>query len=71
MNVQIIISNRFRSVKMKDSVLKIYPGEWGNSEASVRRNSDFGDNKKGMIKTRLGFIYFVVLVSSLIVLFTR
>jgi len=71
MNVKIIISNRFRSVKMKDSVLKIYQSEWENSEASVRRNSDFGDNKKGMIKTRLGFIYFVVLVSSIIVIFTR
>ena len=56
---------------MKDSVLKIYQSEWQNSEVSVKRNSDFGDDKKGMIKTRVGFIYFVVLVSSLIVLFTR
>ncbi len=56
---------------MKDSVLKIYQSEWGNSEVSVKRNSDFGNDKKGMIKTRLGFIYFVVLVSSLIVIFTR
>ena len=71
MTVKIIISNRFRSVKMKDSVLKIYQSEWENSEVSVRRNSDFGDDKKGMIKTRLGFIYFVVLVSSIIVIFTR
>ena len=63
--------NGFRSVKMKDSVLKIYQNEWQNSEVSVKRNSDFGDDKKGMIKTRVGFIYFVVLVSSLIVLFTR
>ncbi|MBE0551250.1 MAG: hypothetical protein IH619_02560 [Ignavibacterium sp.] len=56
---------------MKDSVLKIYQSEWENSEVSVKRNSDFGNNKNGMIKARLGFIYFVVLVSSLIVLFTR
>jgi len=69
--VKIIISNRFRSVKMKDSALKIYQSEWGNSEVSVNRNSDFGDDKKGMIKARLGFIYFVVLVSSIIVIFTR
>ena len=69
--LQFIISNRFRSVKMKDSALKIYQSEWGNSEVSVKRNSDFEDDKKGMIKTRLGFIYFVVLVSSLIVIFTK
>ena len=56
---------------MKDSALKIYQSEWGNSEVSVNRNSDFGDDKKGMIRARLGFIYFVVLVSSLIVIFTK
>ncbi len=32
---------------MKDSVLKIYQSEWENSEVSVRRNSDFGDDNKG------------------------
>lgn len=56
---------------MKDSALNIYHNKWENSEVSVKRNSDFGDDKKGMIKTRLGFIYFVVLVSSIIVLLTR
>ncbi len=56
---------------MKDSALKIYHSEWENSEVFIKRNSDFGDDKKAMIKARLGFIYFVVLVSSLIVIFTR
>lgn len=56
---------------MKESALKIYQSEWGNSEVFVKRNSNLGDDKKGMVKTRLGFIYFVVLVSSLIVIFAR
>ena len=70
-SLKIIISNRIKCVKMKDLVLKVYQSEWKNSEVSVKKNSDFGNNKNGMIKARLGFIYFVVLVSSLIVLFTR
>jgi len=56
---------------MRESALKIYQVEWRNSEASVKRNSNLGNDNKGMIKARLGFIYFVVFVSSLIVLFTR
>ena len=73
MNVtlKVTISNIIKCVKMKDSVLKIYQNKWENSEVSVKRNSDLGNDNKEMIKSRLGFIYFVVLVSSLIVLFTR
>lgn len=56
---------------MRDSALIISRSEWKKSEASVKRNSDLGNDNKGMVKARLGFIYFVVLVSSLIVLFTR
>ena len=56
---------------MKDLALKKYQSDWRISEASLKRNSDFGGDNKGMIKVRLGFIYFVILISSLIVLFTR
>jgi hypothetical protein len=56
---------------MRDSALRIHQGEWGNSEVSVNQHSKSGNDNKGMIKSRLGFIYFVVLVSSLIVIFTR
>jgi len=56
---------------MRDSALRIHQGEWRNSEESVKTNSESGNDNKGMIKARLGFIYFVVLVSSLIVIFTR
>jgi hypothetical protein len=56
---------------MRDSAFKIHQSEWKNSEVSVNRYSDSGDNNKGMIKARLGFIYFVVLVTSIIVIFTR
>lgn len=56
---------------MRDSALRIHQGEWENSEESVKRSSESGNEKKEIIKTRLGFIYFFVLVSSLIVIFTR
>lgn len=56
---------------MRDSALRIHKGEWGNSEELVNKHSELGNDNKGMIKTRLGFIYFVVLVSTLIVIFTR
>jgi len=56
---------------MRDSAFRLHQGEWGNSEESVKKHSESENDKKGMIKTRLGFIYFVVLVSSLIVIFTR
>lgn len=56
---------------MRDSAFKLHQGEWGNSEVIVKKTSGSGKDNKGMIKARLGFIYFVVLVSSLIVLFTR
>ena len=56
---------------MRDSAFRLHQGEWGNSEESVKTNSEWGNDNKGMIKARLGFIYFVVLVSSLVVLFTR
>lgn len=56
---------------MRDSAFRLHQGEWGNSEESVKRFSESGNDNKGMIKARLGFIYFVVLVSSLIVIFTR
>lgn len=56
---------------MRNSAISIHEGEWGNSEESVKRFSESGNDNKGMIKARLGFIYFVVLVSSLIVIFTR
>jgi hypothetical protein len=56
---------------MRDSALRIQQGEWGNSEDSVNKSSESGHDNKGIFKTRLGFIYFVVLVSSLVVIFTR
>jgi hypothetical protein len=56
---------------MKDTAFRLHQSEWGNSEESVKRFAEFGNNNKGMIKARLGFIYFVVLVSSLIVILTR
>ncbi|MCC6254825.1 MAG: hypothetical protein IT276_07925 [Ignavibacteriaceae bacterium] len=56
---------------MRDSAFRLHQGEWGNSEVLVKKTSESGNDNKGMIKARLGFIYFVVLVSSLIVIFTR
>ena len=56
---------------MRDSTFRLHQGEWGNSEVLAKKTSGSGNDNKGMIKTRLGFIYFVVLISSLIVLFTR
>lgn len=56
---------------MKDSTFRLHQGEWGNSEVLVNKTSEPEKDNKGMIKSRLGFIYFVVLVSSLIVIFTR
>lgn len=56
---------------MRDSTFRLHQGEWGNSDAAVKNSSESGNDNKGMIKARLGFIYFVVLVSSLIVIFTR
>ncbi len=56
---------------MRDTAFRIHQGEWGNSEEAVQKFSESGNNNKGMIKARLGFIYFVVLVTSLIVIFTR
>jgi hypothetical protein len=72
LNIEQINNNsKLRSVKMRDSTFRLHQGEWGNSEESIQKFSESGNNKKGMIKARLGFIYFVVLVSSLIVIFTR
>ena len=56
---------------MRDSAFRIHQGEWGNSEESVKRLSGSGNKNKGLLKARLAFIYFVVLVSSLIVLFVK
>ena len=56
---------------MRDTAVRIHQGEWGNSETTEKRFSGLSNENKGMIKSRLGFIYFVVLVSSLLVLFTR
>lgn len=56
---------------MRDSAFKIYQSEWKNSQVSVKKYSDSEDNNKGMVKARLGFIYFIVLVTSIIVMFTR
>jgi hypothetical protein len=56
---------------MRDTAFRLHQDEWGNSEESVQKFSESGNNNKGMIKARLGFIYFVVLATSLIVIFTR
>ena len=56
---------------MKDSVINIQHGEWPKTIESENRSSFFNNNNKGKIKARLGFIYFVALVSSLIILFAR
>jgi hypothetical protein len=56
---------------MRESTFKINQNEWENSIVSSKRFSEPGNDNSGMIKARLGFIYFVVLVSSIIVLLTR
>jgi len=56
---------------MRETTFKIHQGKWESTGESIKRFSNPGNNNKGMIKTRLGFIYFVVLLSSLIVIFTR
>jgi hypothetical protein len=56
---------------MRDSAFRLHQGEWGNSETQEKRFSGLSNKNNGMIKSRLGFIYFVVLVSSLIALFAR
>jgi len=56
---------------MRDSAFRIHQGEWGNSEEIIKNSSLLSNKNTGKIKARLGFVYFVVLVSSLIVLFTR
>lgn len=56
---------------MKDSVINIQQGEWPKTFESDNRPSFFNYNNKGKIKARLGFIYFVALVSSLIILFAK
>ena len=54
---------------MKDSAFRIHQGESGISEKFVKNFSEEKNN--GMIKYRLGFIYFIVLVSSVLIFFTR
>ena len=54
---------------MKDSAFRIHQGEWGISEKSVKNFSEEKNN--GMIKSRFGLIYFIVLVSSLLIFFAR
>ena len=56
---------------MRDSAFRLHQGELEKSEVSVKKSSESGKENKGLIKTRLGFIYFVALVSSIIVIFTR
>lgn len=56
---------------MKDSVINIQQGQWTKALESDNKSSFLDNNNKGKIKARLGFIYFVALVSSLIILFAR
>ncbi|MDY0081762.1 MAG: hypothetical protein RBR74_01135 [Ignavibacteriaceae bacterium] len=56
---------------MKDSIIEIQQREWTSSLESDNKSSFFNFEVKGKIKSRLGFIYFVALVSSLIILFAK
>lgn len=55
---------------MRDSAIKLHQGEWEKEEA-IKGFSGLSNFNKGKIKARLGFIYFLVLAASLIVLFTK
>jgi hypothetical protein len=56
---------------MRDNAFRIHRGEWGKSQQSVSKFSNLSNNNEGKIKTRLGFIYFIVLVCSLVVFLIR
>lgn len=56
---------------MKDSFINIQQGQWTTHFESDNKSSFLDKKRKSKIKTRLGFVYFVALVSSLIILFTR
>lgn len=55
---------------MRDSAIRLHHGEW-EKEETINGLSGLSNENKGKIKARLGFVYFVVLLASLIVLFTR
>lgn len=44
---------------------------WNYSDALVNRSDKNNQIKIGMIKSWMGFVYFIVLISTLVVLFTR
>ena len=56
---------------MRDTAFRIHRGEWEKSQESVKLFSGLSNENNGKIKTRFGFIYFVILVSSLVVFFLR
>lgn len=56
---------------MRDAAFKLHQGEWEKTEESIKGFSGLSNENNGKIKARLGFIYFVVLLTSLIVLFTK
>lgn len=55
---------------MRNSAIRLHQGEW-EKEESIKGFSGLSNENKGKIKARLGFIYFVVLLTSLIVLFAK
>lgn len=56
---------------MKDSFINIQQGQWTTHIESDHKFLFIDKKRKSKIKARLGFVYFVALVSSLIILFTR
>jgi hypothetical protein len=55
---------------MRETAFKLHQGEWEKKEETLRGFTGLSNENKGKIKSRLGFIYFIVILSSLIVLFT-
>ncbi|OQY71543.1 MAG: hypothetical protein B6D44_12540 [Ignavibacteriales bacterium UTCHB2] len=67
-NLKSLIRNSLRNFIMKDSIIKIEQEKLTTPLEYDYRSSFLN---RGKIKSRLGFIYFVVLVSSIVILFVK